>query len=501
MNLTRDSPADDDMPAFSPDGEHIAFRSSRDGGGIFVMGRTGEAVKRLTRFGFNPSWAPDGTEIAFTSGRMDVNPQNSEGKTELYVVGVNGGEPQRLMEGDAITPSWSPHKRRIAFASRLAGTMRRPDIWTIPVAGGQVTALTNDPPYDWSPIWAPDGKYVYFTSDRGGTMNLWRMAIDEETGQSKGPAEAIVTPVPFFAHPTLSADGRTLSYSSVLITTNIQKLAFDPATAASRGDPAWITSGSRRWSDPDPSPDGASVVFYSAVEPVGDLYISGSDGLGLRQLTGDAAMDRFPRWSPDGAWISMFSNRSGRLQVWKIRPDGSDLRQITEAGASYAAWSADGSRLVFSTAEDKHPVLYIVDPHRSWSEQQPDKLPSPPEPPPPAGQAGFRVSSWSADGRRIAGEEGTTGLPGILVYTIRTRTWERITEFGEWPVWLPDSRRLLFGDGGRNFWVVDVQTKQPKKIYSGGRDVLGPPRLTRDGRTAVYSRRVNEADVWLMTLR
>src|SRR5207249_9533489 len=116
--------------AFSPDGDRIAFRSSRDGGGIFVMGRTGEAVRRVTRSGFNPSWSPDGSEIAFASIRMDINPQNSEGESELWVVSATGGEPRRLFKGDAIQPSWSPHRRRIAFARR-GGKDRKTDIWTI----------------------------------------------------------------------------------------------------------------------------------------------------------------------------------------------------------------------------------------------------------------------------------------------------------------------------------------------------------------------------------
>jgi len=54
INLTKDSAVDDTQPAFSPDGERIAFRSDRDGGGIFVMGATGESVKRLTGFGYTP---------------------------------------------------------------------------------------------------------------------------------------------------------------------------------------------------------------------------------------------------------------------------------------------------------------------------------------------------------------------------------------------------------------------------------------------------------------
>ena len=67
IDLTKDSSADDTQPAFSPDGEHIAFRSERDGGGLFVMGRTGEAVRRLTRNGFTPAWSADGKQIATAS--------------------------------------------------------------------------------------------------------------------------------------------------------------------------------------------------------------------------------------------------------------------------------------------------------------------------------------------------------------------------------------------------------------------------------------------------
>jgi hypothetical protein len=90
---------------------------------------------------------------------------------------------------------------------------------------------------------------------------------------------------------------------------------------------------------------------------------------------------------------------------------------------------------------------------------------------------------------------------GIFVYSFAGRTYERLRDSGEWPVWLPDNRRILFGDGGRHFWVLDTQTKQSRIIYSGGRDVLGPPRLTADGRSVFYSRRVTEADLYLTTLR
>ena len=67
INLTEDSLEDDRQPAFSPDGESIAFRSERDDGGIYVMGATGESVRRITDHGFYPDWSPDGAKIVFST--------------------------------------------------------------------------------------------------------------------------------------------------------------------------------------------------------------------------------------------------------------------------------------------------------------------------------------------------------------------------------------------------------------------------------------------------
>src|SRR5690348_11258832 len=66
IDLTGGSPDDDTQPAFSPDGRQIAFRSARDGGGIFVMRADGTGVRHLSRDGYNPAWSPDGTQIAYS---------------------------------------------------------------------------------------------------------------------------------------------------------------------------------------------------------------------------------------------------------------------------------------------------------------------------------------------------------------------------------------------------------------------------------------------------
>src|SRR6266511_366337 len=104
VNLTQDSPADDTQPAFSPDGERIAFRSEREGGGIFVMGATGESAQRLTNFGFNPAWSPDGKEIACANeGPVDPSVRNNP-NSRIWAVNVATGERRLVTKEDSIQP-------------------------------------------------------------------------------------------------------------------------------------------------------------------------------------------------------------------------------------------------------------------------------------------------------------------------------------------------------------------------------------------------------------
>ena len=476
FDLSKDPTVDDDQPVFSPDGERIAFRSSREGGGIFVMGRTGEAARRVTHMGFKPSWSPDGTQLAFTTENVELNPQNVDTRSELWVVTVSNGKARRLNEGDAVLASWSPHNHRIAYTHRL-GNPAQAELWTISVTGGTPTQVTGDRATNWNPVWSPDGKYLYYASDRGGSTNLWRVPIDETSGKARAEPEPITTPAPYLAHPSLSADGKRIAYTSVLVTANIQQLALDPS-GAPKGQPAWATTGSLRWSDPDPSPDGEWVAFYSLVQPGGHLYVTHPDGTAMRQLTSDSATDRMPRWSPDGRWIACFSNRSGHLELWKIRPDGSDLQQLTEGGAGYLAWSPDGSRIATVGAIEAPVVKWrvlVFDPNRPWKQQTPDVLP-PLDPP----SVHFLVNSWSPDGEHLAGHVDSA-TQGIVMYSLRSRKYERLTDFGQWPVWLP--------------------AQQPRDVRRGRQGILhrrhavkaGPEDLLRNTRhprpTAAHTRR------------
>ena len=214
INLTADSPDDDTQPAFSPDGERIAFRSERQGGGIFVMGRTGESVRRITDNGYTPAWSPDGLRLVFATDDPNVF---NRAPSQLWIVTLASGETSRVEEDDAVQPSWSPNGFRIAYWAALGkGRIEgQRDIYTIPAEGGTPVAVTADAAIDWNPVWSADGRHLYFSSNRGGSMNVWRVAIDERSGQVSGPAEALTAPSAFAGHLSVSRDGRQLASASV----------------------------------------------------------------------------------------------------------------------------------------------------------------------------------------------------------------------------------------------------------------------------------------------
>ena len=352
LNLTADCPDADSAPAFSPDGERIAFRSERDGGGIFVMGSTGESVKRLTDFGYDPAWSPDGKQIVFSDG-PGYDPWSRAPPAHLWLVPSAGGSVGEIRQithqGDAVEPRWSPSGRRIAFWGLQEGSGQR-DLWTIPAdAAGEPQSLsvTSDPPVDWNPVWSPDGRSLYFSSERGGSMNLWRVAIDEASGRTLREPEAVTTPSKTSSSISFSRDGKQMMFVSSDRRSSIQRVGLDPASGKVVDPPRPVFRGSRVIYTQDISPKGDWIAF-TTLGGREDLFVVKTDGSGYRQITDDAFRDRGPKWSPDGTQIAFYSDRSGRYETWTIRPDGSGLEQLTKttgAARIEVTWAPDGKRI------------------------------------------------------------------------------------------------------------------------------------------------------------
>ena len=497
VNLTKDSPADDGQPAFSPNGEQIVFYSARNGGGIFVMGATGESVRRLTEFGRNPAWSPDGKDIVFSTAGWGDPIGRYAFDSQLWVVNASSGEKRQLTRPatvpDAAQPNWSPHGHRIAYWAVRGGQR---DIWTVSADGTHPVAVTDDAALDWSPVWSPDGNYLYIASDRGGSMNLWRVHIDEKSGKVLGRLEAITTPSPYSGPISISRDGKRIAYVQQLITSNIQKAGFDPVKETVVSPPQWITQGSRRARHAQLSPDGEWLAFMEGYGKQEDIFVIRTDGTGLRQLT-NAYRNRYPRWSPDGRRIAFQSTRGGKFDIWQINTDGSGLERLTYAPAPavyFPVWSPDGKRLAY-TIPDVSP--FVMEASKPWKDQSPKPVVVPPE----LG-ARFEVWSWSPDGRKLVGElRKADATPyGLAIYSLESEKLEQLTRFGLRPVWLGDSRRLLFEAEGK-LYLIDSQSGKPREILSvAPHGTEGPTTVSRDDRLMYFSVVVTEADIWLATL-
>jgi Tol biopolymer transport system component len=502
INLTADSAEDDHQPAFSPDGERVAFRSEREGGGIFVMGSTGESVKRLTDFGYDPSWSPDGREIALATGGFDYPTDLISAASDIWAVDVASGERRQVTRGGpAMQPRFSPHGQRIAYWG-LRGTSGQRDLATVAADGSEAerggVQVTDDAPLDWSPAWSPDGAHLYFSSTRGGTMNLWRVPIDEATGRTLGDPEPVTTPSLWSGQASVSRDGRQLAFATLDWRSTLLRVGFDPVREETTGAPTPILKSTKPIRDHDVSPDGQWVAFNQAGVRE-DILVARIDGTQYRRLTDDAFRDRGPAWSPDGKSIGFYSDRSGGYEIWTIRPDGSGLEPVTRdspVSMNTPVWSPDGSRFTSGTLPGNW-LLFERDPATGAARGEEMPLP---------GESRFWPLDWSPDGRRLAGPltapDGS--MSGLGLYSFETRRHEtgRFGSTRQWvaPKWLRDSGRLLVRDP-KGIALLDTASGRSKRLLAVGGYMMGRSLgLTRDDRWITYSETATEGDIWLMSL-
>ncbi len=264
-------------------------------------------------------------QIAFQSDR-DRN-------YEIYVMDDDGKNQRNLTNHPDrdLAPSWSPDGTRIAFVSDRDGHVPKGRVWStfeiyvMDAEGKNQRNLTNDPNSDHSPAWSPDGKRIVFSSDREVNFEIYVM------DNNGGNPQKLTNNPGTDQHPSWSADGKRIAFSSYRdghfiadsgLTSEIYVMDADG------GNPQRLTENRQN----DDSPDGTRIVFSS--DRKGDfanyeIYVMDADGGNQQRLTENRDRDVSPSWSADGTRIAFSSYRDNQGEIYVMDADGGNPQKLT----------------------------------------------------------------------------------------------------------------------------------------------------------------------------
>ena len=401
LRLTSD-PAADHSPVWSPDGHHLAFIREN---GIYLVPALGGVERRLLRFPRGSlyqnnvfpsslSWSPDGRFIVF-NGAEDDSPSS------IWIVSTESGEyhpASRLPRGyhSDKSPALSPDGRTLAFV-RGRDTYSRAIILKTVNRDGSVQEQERDATgYDQrieELAWLPDSRGLILTMRVGGERTgLFRMTLGEAP-------QPLAIDSDIVRWPSLSRTGNRLAYEKRRVDTNIYRMDGPGPDGGPRPYEQChvkvVVDSTARDREASLSPDGRRLVFNSDRLGFYEIHAANADGTGQVALTamGPTSMGS-PRWSPDsqtvafdryeqghtaiytigaeggkprfvaggtggirpsfshdGQWIYFVSNRTGRLEVWKVPAAGGQAQQVTHNGGNEPFESPDGKLLYYTGSE------------------------------------------------------------------------------------------------------------------------------------------------------
>ncbi|MBM3819498.1 MAG: hypothetical protein FJW14_10870 [Acidimicrobiia bacterium] len=516
--------------ALSPDGRQIVFVASGDG--VSRLWRRSLATTTAqplagTEGALSPFWSPDGRAVGFFANG------------QLKRIDLGGGAPQTVAPASVPRGGTWNADGVILFAPSFGGTLVR-----VPASGGApvaVTTLAGQTSHRW-PSFLPDGRHFLFyaigTPDTGG---IYLGTLDASDTHRLTAADAAGV---YRALPSAPADGWLLWVRAGTLVA--QRL--DVARAALTGDPVTLADavavdptlsgaavsvstsglvayrtggGSRRqltWVDrsgkalgplgapdengllaPSVSPDGQRVAVVRTVQGNRDLWLL--DGARTSRFTFDAALDRFPIWSPDGTRIAFDSNRTGPRHLYVKAAGGAGVEEVlvTSPQATVATdWSADGRFLLYFSIDpqtnsdlwvlplegDRTPRVFLKTPFEE------------------------RHGTFSPDGRWVAYQSNESGREEIYIRPFAGPAvagasaaaaggqWQVSTAGGTFPRWRRDGRELYYLAPTGALMAAPIAVTGatlapgapvalfPTRIVGGGADTgLGRQYdVTRDGR-------------------
>ena len=252
-------------------------------------------------------------QIAFVSER--------DGDLEIYRMNTDGSSLVRLTDNPAsdIEPDWSPDGKYIVFASDRNGNF---DIYQMKADGTDLTQLTDDPANDFSPTWSPNGTVIAFMSERSGTPSIYRLYTDgAQIALFNKDNNTILTPT--YAYGIVNQGIAFVAKTSQ--GESFDLYYFDDA----KDNVTKLAEGLGDMLSPDWAPNGRYIVFAANVSGSQNLFLIRPDGSNLMQLTQNDVEENKPCFSPDSNFI-MYSVGQDEMSEIEIRDENGAVIRVTD---------------------------------------------------------------------------------------------------------------------------------------------------------------------------
>jgi len=496
---------------FTPDSNRLYYVAYRRGTGmatLFEVPVLGGTPRRLIDdVDRAVTFSPDAARIAFVRGFPEKR------SSALLVANADGTDERTLVTREGLNSfvlaagSWSPDGRIVALAT-YDGSPMRVAIATVNVATGEVEPVG---PKRWESVdslaWLRNGSALIVAAwDLGvaDTVQLWEVAFPD------GAVRRITKDIADYTNVSLAADGRTLVtlrsewHGTVWVTPSAQSDRAAPIPSV----PNTVASWPIRW-----TPDGR-ILYGASVSGNYDVWAIRPDGSNPRQLTTSPGVDGWATAAPDNRSVVFLSNRDGHLRIWRMDPDGGRQTRLTNGGMDvYPVVAANSKSVYYVRYDQPGQPLYAV-PIEGGA---PTLLSGPPSLTPAGTWAGvpslFSPDSLSPDGTLIVGTywDDQQSRSRVAVVPAGGRGLVRKLDvmvplpafFGESLVaWAPDGRAITFiktTDGATNLWRQPLDGGPATRLtnYTSG-DAIVSHAWSRDGKWLALVRGANTNHVVML---
>ncbi|HEY4320880.1 MAG TPA: protein kinase [Gemmatimonadales bacterium] len=498
IHLTDDSSATETLPTWLPDGSRVAYLSA---GGVFsAPAGGGPARPEMPAMPATPitsvTFSPDGKRMAFTRG------------DSLLVRETDGSVHGIARMAEPTLCNWSPQGALIACATGDAlyvgsgstfANLSPGRIVICHLGDNRLITVTDSTSLNTSPVWSPDGAWLYFISSRDGPHDIYAVAVRGSGAIDGAPVRLSAG---LGAHTiAISHGGTQLAYSlySARTTTWWMPVPTEPGATTARA--VRITNANEYIEQLNPSDDGQWLYYDSDLTGNDDIFRIPVAGGTAERLTTDPADDFAPAPAHDNKSFAFHSWRSGSRDIFVQRLDGSSVEQVTHSPLQEALpnWAPDDNAITYSELTG-HGGIWIVrrgpDGHWGTPVRRVDHGSNP---------------DWSPDGRRLVFGGDLTGgsVQVVPVDSGPVRTLLDATIPGspqaDVSLWASNSRIFFSShDAGGNavIYAISADGGTPELLVR-----FDPEHSSTRGSFAVRGGRLyfaseeRQSDIWVMEIR